>query len=177
MGNIMNNSEQKKLTKTMTYTAIMIALYFVLSALFRIPVAGHISIDLGYIVLMVAAVCLGAVPAMLVGSLGALLESMVLAQRGISVGWVLMNAIIGYVCGLILSKSADKSRRVFIFTAIIVVIVSVFLGVVVKTLIDCAIYNLTIVVKIPTGIVAGLLDSFIMLAVGLPLSLQLRGKI
>ena len=46
--------------------AMLIALYFVLSAMLKIPVAGHITLDLGYIALMVAAVRLGAAAKMFI---------------------------------------------------------------------------------------------------------------
>ena len=174
----MANNENKKrnMTKRLTYTAILTALYVVLSALLRIQVIGHIAVDLGYIVLMVGAVCLGPIPAMMIGALGAGLESMIMAQRGLSIGWVLMNAIIGYICGRILSRATNKDQKHFIFLAILVVLGSVLLGITVKTLVDCAIYNLPFIAKIPTSLTAWLLDSFVMLAIGLPLSLNLKKK-
>lgn len=173
----MEQNTVKRQTKVITYTAILTAAYVVLSILFKIPVAGHITIDLGYISLMVACVCLGAVPAMLVGALGAGIESMIMAARGISLGWVLMNAIIGFACGLILSKENSQNKKKFVPRAIITVFVSCFVGAAAKTLIDCLLYNFALEVKIPTGIVAWILDSFVMLAIGLPLSMALEKRL
>ena len=96
-------------TKQIAMIAIFSALYFVLSAVLKIPVGGHMTLDLGYISLMVATVCLGAVPAMLVGVIGAFLESALMSMRGVSPGWMLMNAIIGYFCGLILMRPVKAS--------------------------------------------------------------------
>ena len=56
-----------KNTKQIATIAVFTALYFVLSALLKIPVVGNITLDLGYIALAVGAVYLGAVPAMVIG--------------------------------------------------------------------------------------------------------------
>ena len=167
-----------KKTRQITVTAVLTALYFILSALLKIPVVGNITLDLGYIVLAVSAVCLGAVPAAFVGSLGVLLESALMSRRGISPGWILMNAIVGYTCGLVLHKAADGDRKTFWLKAVVSVTVSMLAGVVVKTFIDCALYGITqIAVKIPSSVTAWILDSFVMLAAGMPLSLTLKKRI
>lgn len=46
---------------------IGIALYVVLSMTLKIPIVGHIGLDLGYVVLAVYAYLLGCIPAMIVG--------------------------------------------------------------------------------------------------------------
>lgn len=166
-----------KKTRQITVTAVLTALYFILSALLKIPVVGNITLDLGYIVLAVSAVCLGAVPAAFVGSLGVLLESTLMSRRGISLGWILMNAIVGYTCGLVLHKAADGDRKTFWLKAVVSVTVSMLAGVVVKTFIDCALYGIALAVKIPSSVTAWILDSLVMLAVGMPLSLTLKKRI
>ena len=164
-------------TKQIAVTAVFTALYFVLSVLLKIPVVGHITLDLGYIALAVSAVYLGAVPAMLVGSICAFLESALLSQRGVSPGWMLMNAIAGYCCGAVLQKAAAGDRKKFWISACIVVPVSMLVGVVVKTLIDCAMYDIPLLAKIPSSTAAWIADSAVMLAIGLPLSLALKNRI
>lgn len=166
-----------KKTRQITVTAVLTALYFILSALLKIPVVGNITLDLGYIVLAVSTVCLGAVPAAFVGSLGVLLESALMSRRGISLGWILMNAIVGYTCGLVLHKAADGDRKTFWLKAVVSVTVSMLAGVVVKTFIDCALYGIALAVKIPSSVTAWILDSLVMLAVGMPLSLTLKKRI
>ena len=166
-----------KKTRQITVTAVLTALYFILSALLKIPVVGNITLDLGYIVLAVSAVCLGAVPAAFVGSLGVLLESALMSRRGISLGWILMNAIVGYTCGLVLHKAADGDRKTFWLKAVVSVTVSMLAGVVVKTFIDCALYGIALAVKIPSSVTAWILDSLVMLAAGMPLSLTLKKRI
>ena len=164
-------------TKKLALTAIFSALYFVLSAVLKIPVGGHMTLDLGYIALMVASVCLGAVPAMLVGGIGAFFESALLSMRGVSPGWILMNAIIGLVCGSILPKAYEGKRRTFIFLACGIVLASAFVGMTVKTLIDCLLYDLPLAAKIPVAFIGWIADSAVMLVLGLPLSITLKKQV
>ena len=166
-----------KKAKKIAVIAIFTALYYVLSVMLKIPIAGHITLDLGYIALTVGAVYLGAIPAMLIGSLGALLESATLSSRGVSPGWILMNAIVGLACGFVLHRTADGSRKRFWIFSVLTVLLSMFVGVVVKTLVDCAMYDLAIAAKIPSAAAAWIADSAVMLALGLPLSIALKGRI
>lgn len=173
----MSTGDHMNTTKKIATIAVFTALYFVLSALLKIPVVGHITLDLGYIALAVGAVYLGAVPAMLIGSIGAFLESALMSQRGVSLGWILMNAIVGYSCGLVLHKAVDGERKKFWTKAILVVTLSMLVGVVVKTLIDCALYKIALVAKIPSSAAAWVLDSLVMLVIGMPLSLALKKRL
>lgn len=166
-----------KKTKQIAIIGVLTAMYFVLSALLKIPVGGHITLDLGYIALTIGAVFLGAVPAAFIGGMGALLESAMMSARGISPGWILMNVIAGYCCGLVLPKASKKSKKEFVIAACIVVLGSLLVGAAVKTLIDCKLYTLPLAAKIPTGIIAWLCDSFVMLAMGLPLSMALKKQV
>ena len=160
--------------KTLALIAVFAALYFVLSALFKIPIAGHITLDLGYTVLMVAAVYLGPVPAMLVGALGALAESAMMSQTGISIGWILMNALIGVLAGLVLPKTFALKKGTFIWTSVVTVIIAVFLGVCVKTFFDCILRSIALAAKIPTSLAAWATDSIVMLLFGIPVCFLLK---
>ena len=164
-------------TKKIAAIAVLTALYFVLSVLFKIPVVGNITLDLGYISLAVGAVFLGAVPASLIGGIGALLESALISHRGVSLGWILMNVIVGYFCGLVLNKASDDNRKVFWIKAISVVVLSMFAGVIIKTLVDCALYDIALIAKIPSSTTAWILDSLVMLVIGIPLSLVLKSRL
>ena len=166
-----------KKVKQVALIAMLIALYFVLSALLKIPVIGHITLDLGYIALMVAAVQLGAVPAMIVGGMGAFLESTLMSQRGVSPGWIVMNVIAGGLIGWILHKSADGGSKKLTVAALITVPAAMLLGAAAKMFIDCAMYDLPLALKLPTTAVAWIMDSAVMLAIGLPLSMMLRRRL
>ena len=164
-------------TKKLALTAIFSALYFVLSAVLKIPVGGHMTLDLGYIALMVASVYLGAVPAMMVGAIGAFFESALLSMRGVSPGWILMNAIIGFCCGSVLPKASEGKRRKFLLLAFLTVPSSALVGMALKTLIDCALYDLPLAAKIPVAFIGWLADCGVMLLLGLPLSITLKKQL
>lgn len=164
-------------TKKIASVAMLSALYFVLSAILKIYVVGNITLDLGYIALAVGAVYFGAVPGMLIGGFGAFLESALMSQRGVSPGWILMNLIVGYCCGLILHKAVEGSRKQFWIKAVITVILSMLVGVAVKTAIDCLLYDIALLAKIPSSLTAWILDSAVMLVIGIPLALILKKRL
>lgn len=163
--------------KRIAMIAMLIAVYFVLSAMLKIPIAGHITLDLGYIALMVGAVYFGAVPAMFIGGIGAFLESALMSQRGVSPGWIVMNVIAGGLTGWVLYRIPNENRKKLLFSALAIVPTSMMLGAAAKMLIDCAMYDLPLVLKIPTTIVAWLSDSVVMLLIGLPLSIALKRRL
>lgn len=68
--------------KNITLTAAGIALYVVISMLIKIPMIGHISLDLGYIVLAFWCMMFGPVSAGLVGCSGAFIVSLIAS------GWI-----------------------------------------------------------------------------------------
>ena len=166
-----------KKVKQIAMIAMMIAVYFVLSAMLKIPIAGHITLDLGYIALMVGVVWFGPVPAMIIGGMGAFLESALMSQRGVSPGWIVMNVIVGGLSGWVLYRIPAEEKKRLIISAVIVVPVSVLLGAAAKMFIDCAMYDLPVLLKIPTTVAAWLSDSIVMLVIGLPLSAALKRRL
>ena len=172
-----------KKTKMIAVTAVLAALYFVLSALLKIPVGDHITLELGYIVLMVGAVYLGAIPAAFIGGIGVLVESALMSQHGISPGWILMNVIVGLITGFVLHKTFQENRKKFVLSACITVPLAVLLGVFVKMIIDCLIYQYaptlkeSILIKIGPTAAAWIADTLVMLAIGMPVSLALKSKL
>lgn len=170
------NVKTKKV-KQIAMIAMMIAVYFVLSAMLKIPIAGHITLDLGYIALMVGAVYFGPVPAMIIGGMGAFLESALMSQRGVSPGWIVMNVIAGGLTGWVLYRIPVNAKKRLAVSAVLVVLFSVLIGAAAKMFIDCAMYDLPVILKIPTTITAWLCDSAVMLAIGLPLSVALKKRL
>ena len=166
-----------KKVKRVAVIAMMVALYFVLSVMLKIPIAGHITLDLGYIALMVGAVYLGAVPGMIIGGMGAFLESTLMSQRGISPGWIVMNIIAGGLIGWILHKIPEEENKKLIISAVIVTPIAVLIGAAAKMFIDCALYSLPLALKIPTTAVAWISDTIVMLVAGLPLSIAIRRRL
>lgn len=139
-----------KTVKDITMTAAGIALYVVVSMLLKIPFIGHISLDLGYIVLAFWCMMFGPVSAALVGCGGAFLVSL------IAFGWPLGNLLIGAVCAMVYKP--DKPIRNLAITVLMV-----FVGVLgIKTAVECPLYGIPILVKIPKNLVAAIADSITM---------------
>lgn len=93
----------KKL-KFICATAFGIALYVAVSMLIKIPVIGHISLDLGYIVLAVYCYIMGPASGAIVGGIGCTFVSL-LASGWFPAGWLLGNAFIG---GLFAEPDIEK---------------------------------------------------------------------
>lgn len=132
-----------------------IALYVVVSMLLKIPMIGHISLDLGYIVLAFWCMMFGPVSAGLVGCGGAFLVSLI-ASGWIAFGWPLGNLLIGVVCALVYKP--DKPIR-----NVAITVLMVFIGVLgIKTAVECPLYGIPIMVKIPKNAVAAVADTITM---------------
>lgn len=142
---------------TMCQTAMGIALYVVLSMTAKIPVIGHANLDLGYIVFAVYCYYYGALPGMVVGSVGCLLVSL-LTSGWIPPGWIAGNLLIGAIVGMFgESSGASTSHRIF------VVVMAVFLGIFcVKTGIECTLYSIPLAVKMPKSTVVFAMDAVVM---------------
>lgn len=159
-------------TKRIAMTAVLIALYFVLSCTIKIPFVGHIVLDMGYVALTVAAVCYGGVTAMIVGAAGCALESIVLTALGFSISWVAMNIIVGLTVGIVCFRLPDNRKWISIPT----IIMAVALGVVVKTGIECVLYSIPVAVKAPKALVAFAVDSIVMI-LALPLAYTVKKRV
>ena len=160
--------------KTITMIALMSALYVVFSLTLKIPTGvGAIALDLGYIVLTVSAVYFGNWAA-LVGGMGAFIESLLLSPYGVSIGWIVMNAIIGLMCGMCFKmyRNMKMETRDYLLCTM-VIIVAVALGVCAKTIIECNLYSIPWMVKAPKSLTAFAIDSVVMI-IGLPIAGRLR---
>lgn len=158
-----------KTTKYVCLVALGTALYVVLSFFIKIPLIGHIGLDLGYIAIAVYAYHFGCVPAMLTGALGCTLVS-VLLYGWFPPGWFLGNVIIGAACGY-----AYKYRNLSL--SICVTAASVFVGiVVVKTVVECLMFGIPVAIKVPKNAVAAVAD-FIVMCIGLLIAPRIKTEI
>lgn len=149
-------------TKNICLTALGVALYVCVSMLIKIPVVGHISLDLGYIVLAVYCYIYGGIAGAIVGACGCFLVSLI-ATGWIAVGWPLGNLLIGALCGV--TYKQVKGKRWAIPISIAVTVVTVFIGVgVIKTVVECALYSLPVAVKFAKNLVAFAMDAAVMSA-------------
>lgn len=146
----------KKTTKYITTVALGVALYVALSMVAKIPIpVGHLALDLGYVVLAVYAYSVGPVAAAIVGGVGCVAVSM-LSSGWFPIGWLLGNILIGILCGGDY-RHGRTARNVFVS------IYSVLLGIlVVKTVVECSLYDIPYMVKIPKNLVAATMDAVVM---------------
>jgi uncharacterized membrane protein len=146
-------------TKKICYIAALTALYVVLSAFLKLPVGvGHIQIDLGYIAFAVA-LCEFGLSGAIVGVAGCALESMLFTSYGFSISWAVANTIIGIGCGLTFRKARSFwSRAAFIVLFTMVGMVGA------KTAIECALYNIPLLAKLPKSVSAFFVDSVALIA-------------
>ena len=147
-------------TKRICITALGIALYVCASMLIKIPVIGHISLDLGYIVLAVYCYTYGGVSGAIVGSFGCFLVSLI-ASGWIAIGWPLGNFLVGALCGMVYSRTKDNRFAMLINTA--VTVAAVVLGVaVIKTAVECVLYSIPVAVKFTKNFIAFSMDAIVM---------------
>lgn len=149
-------------SKTICLTALGIALYVCVSMLIKIPVVGHISLDLGYIVLAVCCYIYGGISGAIVGACGCFLVSL-MTTGWIAVGWPLGNLLIGALCGMVYKRVKGKWWAVL--AGLAVTVVAVFIGVgVIKTVVECALYSLPLAEKFAKNLMAFAMDAAVMCA-------------
>lgn len=142
--------------KNICYIGMGIALYFVLSMALNIPLIGHLKTDLGYIAFGTWCVLFGW-QGCIVGAAGCLLESL-LVSGWIPIGWILGQITIGLICGTAYKKCKSTVVNV------IITIAAVFMGVAgIKTLIECELYSIPLVVKLSKNLIAAVADTIPML--------------
>ena len=150
-----------KKSQYISFTALGIALYVVLSMTVKIPVISHISLDLGYIVLAIYCYHMGALPGMIVGGVGCVLISL-LTTCWFPPGWLVGNLIIGLFCGLGYSHAETRYAAI---SNVAVTILAVGIGICfAKTVIECIMFQIPLAIKLPKNAVAFGMDSAVMLA-------------
>lgn len=146
-------------TKKICYLAILTALYVVLSAFLKFYIGvGHIQVDLGYIAFCVS-LCMFGIDGAIVGVIGCAIESALFTAYGFSISWVVANAVIGIGCGIAFGKT--KSAYLRIGAIILYCAIGLLLC---KTAIECALYNIPVLVKLPKSLAAFAVDAAVMIA-------------
>ena len=143
-------------TKKIALLGIGIALYVVLGFMVKIPLISHIQTDLGYIAFGCLLYLVGW-QACVVGIAGCLFESLIFSGW-IPIGWMVGQLIIGIICGLVYTKTRNTVLHV------IATVIAVFIGIaLVKTMIECTLYGIPLMIKLPKNLIAFIADTIPML--------------
>lgn len=149
--------QKNKHIKTICHTAIGIALYVAVSMAIKIPVIGHASLDLGYIVFAVYCYYFGHIVGMAVGSIGCMFVSL-LTSGWFPIGWIVGNMMIGLIVGMVGSSTKYSTLK-----RICIIFVAVFIGIFcAKTSIECLLYSIPLEVKAPKSAVVFIMDAIVM---------------
>lgn len=155
----------RKNARSICVTGLGVALYVALSFVAKIPLIGHISLDLGYIALAIYAYYFGPVIAAIVGGCGCVLVSL-LASGWFPFGWLLGNIAIGIICGKEYSRGDLLSRLIVTILAVL------FSVAIVKTVVECLLFSIPLMTKLPKNAIAAAVD-----AIAMVLGLLLAPKI
>lgn len=91
-------------TKTITYTALLIALQVVLGSLVQVQLGNWKQFNFGFLAIAAAGILMGPVPAMIVGALGDVVGTLLFPTGAYFPGFTLSNLIVGALYGLILRR-------------------------------------------------------------------------
>lgn len=146
-----------KKVKNISLCGIGIALYVALSMTIKIPLVGHASLDLGYVVFAVYCYYFGSISGMIVGGVGCMFVSL-LTSGWFPPGWIIGNMIIGFIVGMV-----GEENKTSVLKRICIVFFAVFLGIFcAKTIIECALYSIPLAVKVPKSFIVFLTDAVVM---------------
>ena len=148
----------KEKIKTMTLVAILTALAIVLSTWVKVPLISDIKLDLSYIVLTVAVLRTGLLGGIFVGGVSAFLGSLLFSAYGLSPSWILANIVTAIILWAFVKLAKGKTWVIAI--GVVVAAAVGMLGV--KTFVECTLYDIPLLVKIPKNAVAFAADAAVM---------------
>ncbi|MBR1759379.1 MAG: ECF transporter S component [Lachnospiraceae bacterium] len=158
-------------TKDITFTAIGIALFVVLSMCLRVPVFENYYLCLGYIVMTVYIWCFHWYEGAIVGFLGVILYCIIgsLGFNGMP-GWSLGNIFIGLIMGVALKQIQKlKNKTLQVVLMAIAAVIATFVGIlIVKSLIDSVVVSQPFVVRFGKNMTSFIADAFV-IVVSLPI--------
>ena len=157
---------RNKLIKKMSQTAIMTALYVVLSIFVNIPLINRIVLELGYVVLGTCSGFMDAWQLMFIGGVGCILKAM-LTGGNFPLGWFPAQLLLCFLLSYI-----GKCQKTYLKVLYCVIICFISIGLV-KSFIEIFIYDLPFWAKIGSNSVACLADT-IGLLIGVFLSKKFK---
>ena len=162
--------------KKICINGIGIALFVVMTLCLQVPVFENYYLCLGYVAMAFYTYYLGTTSGVLVGTLGVFLYCLLTGGLRGMPGWILGNVVIGVICG-ITAKIVKKHDRKYIKEILMItsVIISTAIGIlVVKSLVEVALYSLPFMLRVTNNIFAFVAD-VVVLVLGFELSI--RGEV
>ena len=151
-------------TKTLTSISLGIALYVVLSYLIPIRVIGNYFLCLGYVIMVVYPYVYGKFAGLAVGFFGTLLYCILASSYNGLVGWVLGNAFIGYVLGVVFDRTRNMNNPTKAIIDIAAITVSCGIGIaVIKSLTETILFSVPFLVRISANWVPFVMDVIVMI--------------
>lgn len=149
--------------KRICMVGIFSAMYAVFSAMVKVPLIGHTYLDTGYIVLTVAAILMPPLDTAIVGVMGCGVVDILSNPYGFSFTHALFNFIVGVSVSVMLYGKLRKKENMFSVKHIVAFVVAVaatcFVGIFIKSALECYIYGIAPLVKLPKAVLAFLLDT------------------
>ena len=155
--------------KKLCLACIFIALIIVLSAYCQVPLGTSIRLDVGYAVVVIAAMHLGAGYGCAIAFLARVLNDFIFSGS-VSFWWAIGSAFFGLAIGLVyaLAKKAESAKvRAAIMSAAIIVISFISFAGIVPVVATCVGLNYSFMLGI--GILASVADAIVALVLGYPL--------
>ena len=152
-------------TKTLTTISLGIALYVVLSYLIPIRVIGNYFLCLGYVILVVYPYIYGKFAGLTVGFFGTLLYCILASSYNGMVGWVLGNAFIGFILGIVFNKTKEMNNPLKAIVDIGTMAVSCAIGIIlIKSLTETILFRVPLLVRLSANSVPFVMDLIVMVA-------------
>ena len=101
-------------TKTITYTALLIALQVVLGSLVQVQLGNWKQFNFGFLAIAAAGILMGPVPAMIVGALGDVVGTLLFPTGAYFPGFTLSNALVGLIYGLTLRRGGRNRLKAYV---------------------------------------------------------------
>ena len=173
--------------KDITYLAIGIALFVVLSMCLRVPVFENYYLCLGYVVMTVYIWNFKWYEGTIIGVLGVILYSWIggLGVNGLP-GWATGNLVIGFILGITLplfkklaykivkSEELAKKKAIIVPLFIVVAIIATFIGIeLVKSFVDMFVVSQPFAVRFIKNFNSFIADAFVIVA-SVPVCLALE---
>ena len=162
--------------KKICINGIGIALFVVMTLCLQVPVFENYYLCLGYVAMAFYTYYFGTTSGVLVGTVGVFLYCLLTGGLRGMPGWILGNVVIGIICG-ITAKIVKKHDRKYIKEIMMItsVIISTAIGIlVVKSLVEVALYSLPFMLRVTNNIFAFVADVVVLV---LGFELCIRGEV